>query len=115
MEVIMAGLAVPLLPDKVDTWKAWAQELNGSRQADFDDFNRRMGLTDHRAWLTQLPTGPAVVVLHDGEGADQFLEKLSKSDHPFDKWFRDSISECHGMDFSTAPPGPELMIDWRAV
>ena len=111
----MAGLAVPLLPDKVDTWRSWAQELKESRRADFDDFNQRMGLTDHRAWLTQLPTGPAVVVLHDGPGADQFMEKLSTSDHPFDKWFRDSISDCHGVDFSSPPPGPEAIIDWRAA
>jgi hypothetical protein len=111
----MAGMAIPLLPDKVETWRSWAEELQGARRAEFDDFNQRMGLTDHRAWLTQLPSGPAVVVLHDGPGADQFLQKLGTSDHQFDKWFRDTITECHGVDFSSPTPAPESIIDWRAM
>jgi len=111
----MAGMAVPLLQDKVATWRAWANELQGSRRSEFNEFNQRMGLTEHRAWLTQQPDGPAVVVVHDGPGADGFLEKLGTSDHPFDKWFRDNISECHGVDFSKPLPGPapESVIDWR--
>lgn len=112
----MAGIAIPIVPDKVEAWKSWMHEVVHDRKNEFDEFNRRMGLTAHRAWLMQSPDGPVAVVLHDGPGADDFLQKLAVSTQPFDTWFRDRISEFHGMDFSTPPSGPppELMVDWKA-
>lgn len=111
----MPGIAIPLRPEKVEEWRAWTRELNTTRRAEFDDFNRRMRLTAHRAWLLRAADGPMVVVVHDGPGADEFLVALSASDHPFDRWFRERISEYHGLDFSRPPEGaaPETAIDWR--
>jgi hypothetical protein len=112
----MPAMTVPLLKNKVDDWKTWCSECMGSRREEFDDFNRRMGLTDHRAWLDDGPSGPLVIVLHDGPGSGTMLEKLATSDHPFDTWFRDHIIEYHGMDFTRPMPGdpPMNTIDWRA-
>ena len=103
----MEAFAVPIKPEKVDTWKSWAAELNGARKADFDEMNERMGLTTHAAWLQQNPDGSqlAVVVL-DGPGAPEFLGKLATSDHEFDKGFRASAEDIHPMDFSAPPPAP---------
>lgn len=47
-------------------------------------------------------------------GASDFRQKLAKSREPFDKWFRDHVSEYHGVDFSKiakAEP-PEMVMDW---
>lgn len=75
-----------------------------------------MNLTAHQAWLSNGPQGPMAVVFHSGPGAKTFLPKLAHSQHPFDTWFRDCISECHGVDFSQPfeTPAPELVLSWRA-
>lgn len=101
----MEAFAVPIKPDKVETWKSWIGELTGSRKAEFDDLNARMGLTMHGAWLQENPDGSAlVVVVLDGPGAPEFLGKLAASEHTTDAWFRSMVEEIHPMDLSGPLP-----------
>jgi hypothetical protein len=110
----MNVIAVPLIENKVQAWKAWTRECQGRRREEFEAFNERMELTLHRAWLTKGREQPLVIVVYDGPGADTFLEKLAKSNEPFDKWFRERISEYHGIDFSkpVVAPSAELCVNW---
>jgi hypothetical protein len=112
----MYAIAVPLLPDKVEAWKDWIRESTESRREEFDNFNERMELTLHRAWLMQGPKGPLVVVVWDGPGAKNVLQRVAKSKEPFDKWFREHIKEYHGVDFSKpdAVSVSEMYLDWSA-
>lgn len=107
----MQAFAVPIKPDKVETWKAWCGEMTGPRKDDFEDLNRRYGLTTHAAFHEPLPDGNhlAVIVL-DGPGADSFMEKLATSENETDAWFRSSIEDVHPMDFSNIPPAPTRML-----
>ena len=104
----MGAFAAPILPGKLATWEAWVAELNGPRKAEYADMNARMGLTGHRAWLQATPDGQyLVVVVHDGPGGDAFMSKVATSDNAFDTWFRTSVTEIHGFDFSgPLPPAP---------
>jgi hypothetical protein len=112
----MLAMAIPLLTDKVEPWREWIHECMGPRKEEFEEFNERMGLTTHRAWLERSPHGPLAVVVVDGPGAPDFLRKLAKSEKPFDTWFRKHISEYHKIDFSkpNAVQPPELLLDWYA-
>lgn len=113
----MTAIAVPLLENKIDAWKAWlTDECLGSRKEEFDEFNERMGLTLHRAWLSDSPHGPVAIVVYEGPGADTFLQKLASSSEPFDQWFRERVEEFHGCDFSELGEmkKSELCLDWRA-
>ncbi len=113
---MMNAIAVPVLETKVDQWKAWIQECLGPRREEFDDFNERMGLTLHRAWLMQSRQGPQVIVLFDGPGANDFLQKMATSQGPFDRWFRERVSEIHDIDLSIPDilSPAELFLDWQA-
>jgi len=113
---MMNAIAVPVLESKMDAWKAWVLECTGPRREDFDRFNERMGLTLHRAWLMQTRQGPLAIVVFDGPGADTFLQKMATSQEPFDRWFRERVSEYHALDFSRpAILSPaELFLDWQA-
>ncbi len=104
----MTAFAVPLPAEKLEAWKSWTEELKGSRKAEFDDMNARHGLTEHRAYLQPTPDGGFLVVaVHDGPGGDEFLANVMASDHEFDRWFVEIISELHGMDPSgPLPPTP---------
>jgi len=107
-------MAIPLITDNVEAWKAWVHECMGPRKDEFDEFNERMGLTIHRAWLAQSPQGPLAVVVVDGPGDSDFMQKLAGSEEPFDVWFREHISEYHGIDFSRpdAMQPPKIVLDW---
>ncbi len=113
---MMNAIAIPVLETKVGQWKAWIQECLGPRREEFDDFNERMGLTLHRAWLMQSRQGPQVIVLFDGPGADNFLQKMATSQAPFDRWFRERVSAIHDIDLSTPDilSPAELFLDWQA-
>ena len=113
----MGPIAIPIRKDRVASWKAFAQELAGPRNEEFREFNERYGLTAHRAALETMPDGAAfALVEHEGPGAQSFLQQLSRSNHPFDSWFRDQISDAHGIDFKNPPQlsQPELLIDGHA-
>ncbi len=101
----MSGMVAPLAADKLEAWEAWIAELNGPRKADFEEMNARHGLTEHRAYLQPMPDGNyAVLVVHEGPGGDDFMAAVMTSDNEFDRWFRDSVAEIHGMDGSGPMP-----------
>ncbi len=114
---MMNAIAVPVLEAKADDWKAWVLECMGPRREEFDRFNERMGLTLHRAWLMQTRQGPLAIVVFDGPGAENFLQKLATSREPFDRWFRERISEYHAIGFSRPDilSLGELFLDWQAL
>lgn len=101
------GLVVtPVLKGKEKEWKAWAEKLRGERKKDFDDFNKRFGLTRHDAWAVETPNGLLAVVLHEGPGADSFMHDVMVSDNPFALEMKKILTEFHGIDMSSPPPGP---------
>lgn len=101
----MLAFAVPIVPGKEDTWDAFANDLKGSKAGDFAAMNERHGLTQHSVWLQQTPDGnQMVVVVVDGPGADAFMGNIAQSQDATDVWFRDSIADAHGIDFSAPPP-----------
>jgi hypothetical protein len=112
----MAIVIVPIRPDKVQAWQSFNEELNTSKKAEFEAFNKRYQLTRHRTWYAETPGGPLVVVEHEGPGAETFMPKLASSTEPFDKWIADHITDIHGIDLSKPPefPPPELKLDYNA-
>jgi hypothetical protein len=104
--VKMGIVVAPIVEGKLDAWKTWIGEINGSKKAEFEEFNTRYALTRHNGWLVETPDGPMAVVLHEGPGADSFMQKLGQSDHSFDMEMRKHIEDFHGMKLDQPPPGP---------
>ena len=70
----MAVILAPIVEGKLQDWKDWAGEWNGSKE--LEDFNNRYGLTRHAAWLAETPAGPMVIVLLEGPGADNEVTSI---------------------------------------
>ena len=106
----MSVILAPIVEGKLQAWKDFARGLKGP---EFEDFNSRYGLTRHRAWLAETPAGPMAIVLFEGPGADDHMQRLAASDNEFDRWHKDRINDVHGMDITQPPPGPlpELYVD----
>lgn len=101
----MGAFAAPLSASNLAAWEAWTEELNGARKSEFDDMNSRHDITDHRAYLQPTPDGNyLVVVVVEGDGADNMMPNIGQSDHDFDKWFMGNIVELHQLDMSAGPP-----------
>lgn len=112
----MGSFVQRIVRDKVEDWKAFTRELSGPRRDEFRDMNRRYGITSHRAWLEIDAKGDAYAVVElEGEGAETFLQGLASSTEPFDAWFRERVTELHGIDFAELASGTslELVIDER--
>ncbi|WP_340114007.1 hypothetical protein [Maribellus mangrovi] len=102
----MGLVIVPLKKDKLGEWKKWADSLNGDQKQAFDEFNKKHGITRHDAWLAETPEGPVVVALHEGPGADDFMQNVADSQGSFEVDFKEKLMEYHGMDLAGPPPGP---------
>ena len=108
----MGAMAAPLPAANLAAWQSWADELTGPRKSEFDDMNKRHGVTDHRAYLQPKPDGDyLVIVVTDGPGGDTFMVSAASSSHEFDKWFLDKVGEVHGIDLTgSIPPAAERRI-----
>lgn len=102
----MGLVVVPIKEGKVEAWKSWNGEFAGERKSEFDDMNKRHGLTRHNVWFADTPAGPMAIVLHEGPGSETFMPNMAKSEHSFDIWMKENIEDFHGMDLGAPPPGP---------
>ena len=50
-------LALPVLPGKATDARTFLQQLDGSRRAEFDASERRIGITKELWYLASLPSG----------------------------------------------------------
>lgn len=109
----MPAFSVPIVTNRENDFRRFIEGLTSTKQDEFRDFNSRYGLTVHRAWIESAPDGSYLAVVQlEGPGADTFLKKFPKSDHPFDRWFLEQVSSIHGIDFAhTEMKLPELLMD----
>jgi hypothetical protein len=103
------ALAIPIVQGREDDWKELMRQLAGPRAAEFQEMNQRLGLVRHEAWLQEGDEGPALsIVFMEGPGEREFDARLARSDHPFDRWFRQRLGEVHPIDPGAEPaPPPE--------
>ena len=100
------AFALPCLPGGAAHLRDFSQELNGSRRSEFEDFNRRLGLSKHNCYIQGSPQGELTIVYLESEDLARAFQYLATSDHPFDVWFRDQAKLVHGVDFTQLMPGP---------
>ena len=115
--VASVAFTAPVLPDKLEAWKEFHEQLDGLRRWDFEDQQRRLGLIRHRVWLQDTPDGHVALVVQEGEDPERARALLAASNHPFDVWFKEQVLELHGLDLSQAPAEPDitLYVDYMHV
>lgn len=110
------AMALPIPPDKLDSWLTAMQELAGPRLEEYDASRRRAGVTSSKAWLQQGPGGAMELLVIETDDPARMFAELGSSQEPFDVWFRGVIADVYGLDLTQRPPGPlpEQMLDWSA-
>ena len=102
------GFAFPILPGK----DVLVREIGGylrDHRAEHEQSRGRLGTRVERAYLQRNPDGSMLVAAYvDADrGLAEGLRSYVESDAPLDRYFVDKNSEATGIDFRTAPSGPE--------
>jgi hypothetical protein len=88
----------PLKPGKLEAYKAFTTHNTGKGKQEYIDMLNRLGLCDAKVYYHTLGDTDFVIVIHEAE--DYALERLSKfteSQHPYDRWFLEQLTELHDL------------------
>ncbi len=109
------AFVVPLLPGKTDDDRSAMRSCwQGDRTADHEASRKRLGITREAVWLQRTPNGDVAVVHLEAHDLDAAFKGIATSQDPFDRWFREHVSEVHGIDLEGGFPPPEQILDFRS-
>jgi hypothetical protein len=111
----MMAVAFPILPGKTAEWRAFMEEINGPRRAEFLESRRRAGVRE-RTYLQPTPMGDLVIVTLEGDDPGRSFGQMTGAGDAFTAWFIERASAVHGVDVSAPMPGSpsEQVIDTGA-
>jgi hypothetical protein len=96
-------LAMPLLPGKTDEARAFVQQLDSSRRAEFDASERRIGITKELWYLAKLPSGDHLIGYMESMDFGSALQGFVGSRDAFDLWFKAQMQAVTGVDLNNPP------------
>ena len=107
------AFAMPILPGKTAVFRGFIQEVLGPRKREYDDLQRRQGVTRESYYLQASPEGDLIIVT--GEGTFTPLSQaLDVTGNPFNRWFIDQIQDFTGINMLEMPEEmPEQLGEWR--
>jgi hypothetical protein len=84
-----------------------------SSEADHLASRKRAGIEREAVSIQSTPDGDVAVVLIEAPDIQAAMGALATSEDPFDRWFRGSIKEVHGMDLTEGFSPPDQVLDFR--
>jgi hypothetical protein len=110
------AVAFPILPGKTAEWRAFIDELNGARRAEFIESRRKAGVHE-RTFLQSTPMGDLVIVTLEGDDPVHAFAQMMSADDAFTSWFAERGAAVHGLDPTTPMTGSpsELVADTGPV
>lgn len=105
----------PVLPGKAEQARAFGRDVMGPRASEMDASRRPLGVTRETVWVAQTPHGDMGIVLIEGENVAQANRRFAVSTEPFDVWFKETVLDFSGVDFSQPIPAmSEIRYDYRS-
>lgn len=106
---------VPILPGKLEAWKALTAESTGPRREDHARSRKRAGITREVASLVQTPQGDFTSVFLEAEDISKAFKSMADSEDPYDLWFMERTMDVHGMtrDTWTGPLPSVVYFDYN--
>jgi hypothetical protein len=107
------AFALPVLPGKAEAARRFVREVLGPRRADWDDLQRRQGVTRESYFLQTAPEGDLLLVVGEGTFAP-VAAWIDPARIPFDRWFIEQVRDVTGVDVRELGGDlPEHLGDWR--
>ena len=105
------AFTVPIVPGQETLDRDTLAEVQGSRQADYQESRKRLGITREAVWHQETPVGNVAVVYLEANDIGSAMMGIATSQEPFDVWFRERMNEIHGIDLAEPAPPPEQVAD----
>ena len=110
-------LVMPILPGKSADARDFMRELEEQRKNEYDQSERRIGITKELWFLATLPGNEQLVGYMEAASFDKAAQQFFASQDPFDLWFKRRMLDVTGVDLNNVPPDfrpPELLSHYDA-
>lgn len=109
-------LVIPITPGKSDDARDFMRELEHERKAQYDQSERRIGITKEVWYLARTPGGDQFVAYMETTDFAKALSLFSASRDEFDMWFKRRLADSTGLDLNNPPSMqlPELLSSYSA-
>lgn len=91
-------IIIPILPGKVEAWRRFLQELEGSQADEFSVWCENIGVEIKQIILHDSLGGSLVSFTIFSNDPTLVSSKLSGHSSPFSHWFIDQVHTLHGLD-----------------
>jgi hypothetical protein len=109
------AMALPVKPGKAAQLRAFRDESLGSRRQEFEETEKRLGITREAWYLQPSPMGDLFVMRVEGDNLLENFNVFVGSSEPMDVWSKQQMLDITGIDFNQPPEGvPEVLLDWSA-
>ena len=107
------ALVLPILPDKEEHWRRFAQDLRGDRLGEYEGLARRLNISSVRVYLARISRREVILAYVEAVNPEGAFRRLVASEEPFDEWFKESLAELHGYDLGRPrmESSPELIFE----
>ncbi|MGE5359765.1 MAG: DUF6176 family protein [Bacteroidales bacterium] len=105
-------VAFPVLPGRSEGARAFMRQLDAERRSEYDQSERRIGITKEAWFLAALPSGDHLIGYMESPDFQSAFGQFSTSRHAFDIWFKQEFLQATGFDFEHPPADmamPELL------
>lgn len=111
------AMAFPVAADKVPALRDLADLLGGARRADFEDFLRRLNVSEERWYLQTIGGVPHCIMFLAAADIAAAFAQLAASQHAFDRWMKERNREIFQIDFEHPgdDPMPETLLEYPSA
>lgn len=104
----------PILPGKLDEWKALVEEVKGPRREELARSYKQAGIVREVVSLMQTPQGDFACLFHEAEDLAKAFRTIATSGDAFDVWFREHLASVHGLtaEMLQGPPPAEVFFEY---
>jgi hypothetical protein len=110
-------LVLPVKPGKTADARAFMDELENVRKADYARSEEQIGIPKEAWYIATIPSGDLLVAYMESNDFNRSLQLFSASQDEFDLWFKERLDNATGLDLNNPPPDiqlPELLSSYIA-
>ncbi len=107
-----AVLVLPILPDREEEWRRFAQDLQEGHLGEYEGLERRLGISGVRVYLARTSRREVILAYVEAEDPEEAFRRLVASEDPIAGWFKEKLAELNGYDLRRrVGPSPELIFE----
>ncbi|MBN3453075.1 hypothetical protein JNN96_03485 [Mycobacterium sp. DSM 3803] len=96
-------LHLPILAGQTSATRAFLAELSGARADAYAESQRALEIGKEAWFIARSRDDDILVAYLESVDFPTTLHRMSSSSQPFDRWFKDRLRDCTGLDLDNPP------------